>query len=94
MLGLRGSDRDTYLGQQVLVRAQAERLCPRAFQFFTSLWEEMFPSAYSISPVLDNQSGSFRALWHRDNRTLWIGRQGCQSSVNSSSPSPSWPALS
>lgn len=44
MLGLRGGDRGAYLGQQVLVRAQAERLCPRAFQFSTSLWEEMLPS--------------------------------------------------
>lgn len=49
MLWLRDGDRGAYLGLQVLVRAEAEGLCPRAFQFSTSLWEEMLPSDPTVS---------------------------------------------
>lgn len=49
MLGLPDDGRGTYLGQQVLVRAQAERLCSQVFPFSTSPWEEVFPGDPAVS---------------------------------------------
>lgn len=47
--GLWDEVRGTYLGRQVLTRAQAERLCSKAFLFSISPWEEVLPGDPVVS---------------------------------------------